>query len=638
MKTIKTTTALILVLALAGSAAAGQLPAQAQRIWAPTGDIIGLQSHGTLSFLVNDQLGDTAKFAEDWSTYGETMGTGLYGYHRITDTSHEILSRGYGGNLEGSGFTGDVGVWSTAPGTYAAGVTYSTHHLYYDRDVELRSPGFPLPPAPPALGFDPRLQWTHGRLDLRFHVADGLDVRGGFIDLRRDGRKASLLRDGTAVAPPAVLTVDTAIYEVWAGVAFEKGRFGSDLKLAYRGSDGTRAYGDRHDYDDERRDFRASLDATYDVATATRVFAHGTLARLEHEGTENWDGRTGAIDGDTEHAIGQLAFMTRVGEKTTVRAAARFQNEDSEVRVDEGADILHASERDRSRQDYRLNVATTALPRTHLRLQYRWGKSDLDEIVARDGLPGAPQMGDNQSVDEERTRQDLALRARTPLSRQVKLDLQLRWTTLEVDQQRAWDTAGDDPLFGILGDHERDRIAWDVAVKTRPARNLPVDFGYQGRDQTLERTGDTGTETAWNAHRLFVNANWLVGPRLTVYGMVTYGKESHELSAADDPAAGFAAFDYEGKTLRFVPGAVVQLTRCIRLEGMYEGIRYENTGNESDRLVPVEADHDRMLARVHWQATERYAASFTYRRNEFDENRWDDYIQDLYAISVTGRF
>ena len=54
MKTILTTTALILVLAspvLAGET----LPAQAQRIWAPTGDLIGLQNHATATLVIKNR-------------------------------------------------------------------------------------------------------------------------------------------------------------------------------------------------------------------------------------------------------------------------------------------------------------------------------------------------------------------------------------------------------------------------------------------------------------------------------------------------------------------------------------------------------------------------------------------------------
>jgi hypothetical protein len=145
-------------------------------------------------------------------------------------------------------------------------------------------------------------------------------------------------------------------------------------------------------------------------------------------------------------------------------------------------------------------------------------------------------------------------------------------------------------------------------------------------------------ETTWQANRLFANLNWQAERRLTVYGMVSYGKETYELVGVQDPAAGAGAFNYDGATLRFMPGAVLRLSRCLQLEGMYEGIRFENTGHESAQLDAVKADHDRILLRLRWQASERYAAAFTYRRNEFDENRWDDYIQDLYAVSVSGRF
>jgi hypothetical protein len=642
MRITLTTTVLVLVLGwplAAAATAADDLPAQAQRIWAPTGDEIGLHNHATAELLINDDHGDEAQAAADWSLLGKSFGSGLFNYQRRSEQSHLLALRGFGGNLESSGLAGDFGLWSSAPGIYGARITYSAHDLYYDRDSEMRSPAFPFPPPPPALAFTPHLGWQRGVFDLRYQLADGLQVRGGVTDLRRDGRKSSLLRGAVGDAPPQVQTVDSRIYEIWVGGSYSNGPLASELRLSYEGSDDVRTYTGRHEYDHDRKLYQARLAAAYDLNPTTRVLLHGGLSRLELLGNEAWaTSRNAAIDGDTDTQVGQLALLARLAPRTTVRATARFSAQQSDIRVDEGPGILYAADRSRDRQDYRLVVDNADLPDTRVRLQYRLTKTSQEEITAQDGRPGNWNAGDTQTLDQDVTRHDVGLQSRTRLSRQARLKLGLQWTSVDVDQDRTWDTQSGDPWYGVLGDHKRARLAWDVALQMRPRRNLPVDFGYQGRDQTFERTGAGKVETTWHANRLFASVNWLAERRLTVYGMVSYGKESYELVGVQQPAAGMGAFNHDGTTLRFMPGAVLQLSRCLQLEGMYEGIRFENTGDESANLNPVKADHDRTLLRLRWQATETLAAAFTYRRNEFDENRWDDYIQDLYAVSLSGRF
>lgn len=641
MRTTLTTTALVLVLGwpLTAMAATDELPAQAQRIWAPTGDDIGLHNHGTAELLINDDHGDEAQAAEDWSLLGKSFGSGLFNYQRRSEQSHLLVFRGHGGNLEGSGLAGDFGLWSSAPGIYGARFTYSAHDLYYDRDSVMRSPAFPFPPPPPALAFTPHLGWQRAVVDLRYQLADGLQVRTGVTDLRRDGRKSSLLRGAVGSAPPQVQTIDSRVYEIWVGGNYSNGPFASELRLSYQGSDDVRTYTGRHDHDHERKLYQARLAAAYHLNPATRVLMHGGMSRLELLGSETWaTSRNASVDGDTDTQVGQLAIMSRLTPKTNVRATARFSAQQSDIRVDEDPGILHAADRSRDRQDYRLLIDNADLRDTRVRLQYRFRKTSQEDVTAQDGRPGHWNVGDTQTLDQETTRHDLGLQSRTRLGRHARLRLGLQWTGVEVEQDRTWDTQSGDPWYGVLGDHKRSRLAWDAALQLRARRNLPIDIGYQGRDQTFERTDAGEVETTWQANRLFASANWLAERRLTVYGMVSYGKETYELVGVQDPAAGMGAFNHDGATLRFMPGAVLRLSRCLQLEGMYEGIRFENTGHESANLDAVKADHDRTLLRLRWQATEKLAAAFTYRRNEFDENRWDDYIQDLYAVSVSGRF
>ena len=145
-------------------------------------------------------------------------------------------------------------------------------------------------------------------------------------------------------------------------------------------------------------------------------------------------------------------------------------------------------------------------------------------------------------------------------------------------------------------------------------------------------------DTTWQAHRGMLNLNWIVHEKVTFYSMVSYGIEKYELS--NDPVTNgtMGAVLYDGTTIRFMPGVNVQLLPKLNLEAMYEGIRFQDTGNESDNLNKIEADHDRMLARARYSINDKYAAAVTYQRREFFEHRWDNYIHDVYSVSLSGRF
>ena len=626
MKTILTTTALILVLAL--PVLAGEtLPAQAQRIWAPTGDLIGLQNHATATLIINDDHGDEAKAAEDWSILGKTFGYGLFGYHQTSDSSHQLTVRGDGGNVEGGGLSGNIGLWSSTPGKYSVRLLYNRHSQFYDRDSEMRSPNFPYPPPPPEIPDLPSLDWRRGRLDLRWHLSSAFDVTFGLADLRRNGSKSSLARGSIGETPPGVQRIDGKQYEIYLGGTFRTGRFGSELRFALRDSDIKRELVGIHDYDDERKSYRASLDATYDVGNVMRLAAYGAYNNLELKGREIWGSGDGATDSNSKNTVGQLAFQSRLWRKANLLVSARFDGLKNESRIDDATGALFAGDRDRTRQDYRVALNNTWVPSTRMRLQYRYTNADLE------GTTFDPDAGNTQRLDEQRKRHDLGFRSRTNLSRALKLKLGIRYNKLDVDQ-----AASGDQWYGILGDHERARLNWTVALKTRPHPNVPVDLGYQGVNQNFKRTEGDVSETTWKANRLFLNVNWIANARFSMYGMVNYGTETYELTGVADPVGGHGAYEYDGGTLRFVPGAVLHITNAVELEGMWEGIRYENTGDVTSTLNPVKADHDRAMLRLRWQASDKLAATATYRRNAFAENRWDNYIQDLWSFSVSGVF
>ena len=280
-------------------------------------------------------------------------------------------------------------------------------------------------------------------------------------------------------------------------------------------------------------------------------------------------------------------------------------------------------------------VANTSLKRTRLQLKYRYRQADLDENTSEGDLPGGAAATLNRKVTQDATSHDLVFRGRHRFSRAAQLKIRAGWQSLEVDEA----SAGDDWLWS-MGDRERERLSWEAAVQTRPGADLKLDLGARGWDQTFKRApGDTTeTETSWQANTLFAGLNWNAHARLLVHGTVSWGTEKVDLKGTGDPTGSMGPVAYDGTTFRFIPGVSLRVLRALWLDGMYEGVRFEDTANESANLDALAADHDRMLVRARWEARENLAVAATYRRNEFDENRWDDYIQDIWQLSVSGRF
>jgi hypothetical protein len=634
MKTTRIAIAISLVLATV-PAWADELPAQAQRIWAPTGDEIGLFSHFTAGWQVLDPYGDSAKLAEDWQLSEKYAVNGLFGYHRVGPNGNALTVRGYGTTEAGGDLNGSLGLWGSVPGTLAFSIEKRGFDFFYDRDSERRDPAFPAPPPPPALADTPQLKWDHGDAALKFRVADGLNFALAATSNQRVGDKASLARGATGGAIPGVKTFATKAEEFHLNGAFVRGAFASDLLVRLGQADGERTANDEFAAVDDQKRYEGRLGVTYDISAATRVMAHGALYRLESSPVETHDSQTTPMDGDTDVGTARLALIQRLGPGFNLRLSAMLQSQDTEAIAGTWTAIDQGVDRQRSRQEYRVGLSHTGLPRTALKLQYRYRATNLEETVGLGGLPGYDTPTDTQSQDQDRTAQDVALSARYTFSPSVKVKVRVNWKTEDVEQTSAWTTT--DPFLPLIGDYTRDRFDWQVSVPCRLGRTVLLDFGHQGIAQTYEVTAD-GTQTTWDATRGFANVNWLPSDRITVYGTAAVGIETYEIAGGLAPAPGFAPINYDGLTWRVTPGATVQLSDNWSVEGMYELVNLSEDADNSATIADLDSDHDRILARARWQATPSSAFTVTYQRREFDENRWDDTIHDLYAVSYSGRF
>jgi hypothetical protein len=645
MKVNRTSTVSVLGLALLACALpvlaeeTVDLPAQEGRMWAPAGDVIGQDNHYSGTAQAKDSQGNEAKGAEDWQLVQKNSWAGLIGLFHTKDNGKRYWFRASGDNGGTGGPVGKYDLGGKDPGKYNWFVDYRDFDYFYDRSSEMRSPDFSAPPPPPELGVLPSLNWKRAKLGLNVRLSDQFNLAGGYNLKRRRGCKGSLLRGlgNSGPSAPGHKLFATTTNEFWGGIGFATGGFGSNLNLSYNATEGTRNHMGQHTYTDDQTTFRAKLGLAYAVSDNVKLTGHGSTSKLENTGSEGAGSSNYDVNGETTTNAGRLGLLAGLGKSMNLVASADFRNLDTDAQTNLAADVQQATDRKRDSQDYRIGLSYHGLAKTHLRLGYRYGKSNLEETMALDDVPGSSQVSNYQINDQKKTRQDLGFHGRYRFGRTANLKAVVAWQSLDVDQKDPVLSDPGDPLHYWMGDRQRDRLRWELALRTRPWRTVRFDIGHQAIDQTYERKDSAQSETTWKTSRGFANVNWMPLDILTVYGMFSYGVDKYGLTGDPVPTAEMNAIAYDGATMRFTPGATVVLAENLHVEGYYEGVRFEDKGN--DEVIQVlQADHDRLLLRAGYEFKPELRLSASYTRNDFEENRWDDYIHHLYALSLSGTF
>lgn len=648
MNPISKITTAVLVLALllpAAAGLAGDAPAPVQRVWAPEGDLIGLQNHWAASFHVLDQYGDAAKSLEDRQLGEEYSGSGLFSYRRAFGEDRRLFARGFLTSADGDDLTGNFFARAGYIGKRTLTVSHRGYNYFYDTDSEMRSSRFAdgtvfLPsPVPPALDGIPTLAWCRNEATLRYHVTSRLDLAVGAVRSTREGSKGSLLREGTGAAAPGLKIFDTQFMEFWGGGAVAVGGLAGDLKMLYRAADGTRSLNDSHTHADDQKLFSTRLRAAYDINDKTRLLGHFVNSNLKNENVETLGADTYRPNTEARTNAGSLGLIRRMGQTTVVSASAAFRSRTLESRTNVVGGTRQYNDSDRTSQDYRLNIRHTGLPKTKIDAWYRYKSSELDgtTTAGTDFEAGEVETGDSQSTLADKTRQEVGGKARYRIGRKATLKARLSWRSEEVDQTETWSTTGDEAWFFWMGDRRIEQLRWRMALHTRPGRNLGVDLGHQIIVQDFERKGATAAETSWKTHRGFATAYWRADDILTLLGNVSAGTERFEMTDGPSSDGALGALSYDATTWRYAPGAVMQVSRRLQLEVQYEAVRFEDDGDRPviDKLM---TDYDRTTLRARWRLLDKTGLAASYRRYEFDENRWDDTINDLYSLSLTSTF
>ena len=320
--------------------------------------------------------------------------------------------------------------------------------------------------------------------------------------------------------------------------------------------------------------------------------------------------------------------------------SANLRSQTLESRTDIASGTLQYTDRDRTSQDYRISLRYSGLKKTKLDGYYRYKASDLDGVTTTgtNVEVGEVETNDSQTTMAEKTRQEMGFKARYRFGPKTSLKARLVWRSEEVKQTETWDTVGDEAWFFWMGDRKTDQLRWRLSLRTRPMKNLSLDLGHRAIDQTFERQGDVVSETTWKSNRGFAAANWRLNDRLTLNGNVSAGTD--EFTMTGDPVSDGAlgSLNYDGTTWRFAPGGILQVTKKLQFEAHYEAVRFEDTGDDPDGLNQLNTDYDRTTLRARWRLMEKTSLTASYRRFVFDENRWDDTINDIYTLSLSGRF
>lgn len=607
----------VTILALLITAAACAADAEAFRPWAETGDGIGGGNHVSLGFERLDAFGYAGRSAEDWSRLGQDSFTGLFAWERAAAGGHGLLVRGFGENRADGEFSGSFDVRAGTPGTYAAKAIYRRANRFYDGTIEQ---AYPMPVPGTALDALPTLTWTRGRLDARYRLSERWSVAAFADDIRREGSKASLARGfGRAgLNPPALKTYDAKTMRAGASVFWRGDGLRADLGVSMAKVEGDRARGDAHATVDDRTSTTVQGGVAWDAGEKLTLLARGAGTSTESLPLETTSAQVGY--GLDHHAgTGVLAALWRPARDWSVKLSGRLHTLD----VDGGVDGEVYVDRSRSRATMSLDAGWRADARTRVDVRIRRDVSELDETVT----PYTPQLLPvtplDDATDQTRSTTTLAVKARRRLNADMSLKARLELRSEDVEER---DVASS---RYFMGDRTVDTFRGGLGLAGRPTSTVRFEVGGEMLRRTFERSDVDGVENTFDADRVTGTLNWFAGERLSFFGAASWGHETADLPDGTEAPNGAAAIVYDTTTLRLAPGAVLSLRNGLRLEAQWELVQNRDS---------VENDYDRLTVRAGYPLGKKATVTAMFRRYELDENRWDDYILDLYALGLSTTF
>ena len=567
-------------------------------------------NHWTVGTTLLDDYGYQGRAAEDWSMAEETSFFGLFAWDGRDDLGKGLALNGAGTNASG-GFSGLFALSGGTPGQVSYGATYRTFDRFYDGSSEM---AYPMP-EPAYLEVLPELRWARGNAAVRYRMSETLTFRVNVDEMRRSGDKGSLARSGGGLAVPGVKEFDTKSMRATVAADWRVGSLRGDLGLTIGKDEGDRALRDDHAYVDDVEHTTVSGGAAWDATGDLSLLGRFAMTTTTSKPVENVSADT-AADMERKARSGALAALWRPARGLSAKVSAAVRKVETDGTTEDAQ--LAAFDRERESTDLRADVTWRGPDRTSLRVLARHRTTTLLEnlFTAAGGDP-------DHVTDQERTSTTLRVKARRALSPKASLVADFETGTTDIVQQETGD------MRYWQGDRERSGWTGSAAASLRPARGVRLDVGGRAIRRTFTRTDIEGLETTFDADRFYASGSWLATERVTVIGSVSWGHEVHGVPEGAEAADGQAATTYDATTLLSAPGLSWDLGGGWRCECHWEAVRKTDS---------VENDYDRGHLRTSYDLNDRMTVAGCFRKYEFDENRWDDYILDLYTLSITSRF
>jgi len=622
MKENRKTTVLVLfavLLAAAPPAAAGLDAGPAVgRVWAEPGEQIGLENQFTQTLWLMDPYGSDAKIAEDWQLVDDFRFAGSLFRHDVAENGNWLTLKASGDNGGDSG-GGYVGMWGGRPGDIGFGVVYKGFDHYYDRSIETP---FPMFVEPAGLDFLPTLRRNQLTVDLKKNLGGAYAVRldAGYEYTTQNGDKTLLAVDSGL---PSLWARTSDTHRFWLGGSGSTGNLAANWNGDFQADGGYRYRGGQadldHGFDVDAIAWSARAGARYDFSNKLRLLGNFGYANRSSNPTEVDGDDIYSLDGETSvhTVVGGLIYRPR--RDLNLKLSGRYQTRDTDAWSKLQDEDYDSVDNDRNSTTVRADIGFNGLKDTRLAGTYRYLSTDQEELLAIQEVLSGPAI-ESQSSDRQQKTHEFTVKARRRLSPKASVRARFAYSTSDIDE-----TVSGDDLRYWQGDRSEDRTRGRISLDTRPVHGVHLDAGYEMIRQTFQRDDIDGVETTWDSDRAFATASWLATAKVTVLGAVSMGKEDYAIDGFESEGGE----QYEGTTWRFSPGMSYRPLADLELEGHYEGVRQRDS---------IDSDFDRWFFRANYRWNEMTTLAASYRRYEFDENRWDDAITDLYALSFTKRF
>ncbi|MBT7311798.1 hypothetical protein HN843_08545, partial [bacterium] len=273
---------------------------------------------------------------------------------------------------------------------------------------------------------------------------------------------------------------------------------------------------------------------------------------------------------------------------------------------------------DRTKTTTKLNgtVRYTGIAKTRLSAKASFVKKDIDQTIELlDGLGG--NVIESNVTSLEKTVTKVAFKASKKIGN-VSAKASVNYSTEQADRVDEGD------MFYYQPDRKRD------AMKARFCGRAKL-FGISTKagGEIIRQSIDLGeTDTTFDANRAFMTLSKMHGSWLALNAHVSYGQEQYGIGDVVELSDSMNAISYDTTTLRFAPGATM-ITDWATLNGQVEFIQNRDS---------VENDYTRWFCSATRQWADNLNIIASYKRYEFDENRWDDFIVDQYSLSLHVMF